>query len=103
MHNMYHVGTPLRSSPSPTSPPSLRPFGDFGVSFVATVAGRYTRRGGPRLSVQGEPLIVLTRRTCAFFSFSFCVEEKTKVSDREFDSRWRHSACETVIAVHMVK
>ena len=36
-------------------------FGDFGVSFVATVAGRYTRRGGPRLSVQGEPLIVLTR------------------------------------------
>ena len=37
------------------------------------------------------------------FSFSFCVEEKTKVSDREFDSRGRHSACETVIAVHMVK
>ena len=36
-------------------------FGDFGVSFVATVAGRYTRRGGPRLSVQGEPLVVLTR------------------------------------------
>ena len=36
-------------------------FGDFGVSFAATVAGRYTRRGGPRLSVQGEPLIVLTR------------------------------------------
>ena len=26
-------------------------FGDFGVSDVATVAGRYTRRGGPRLSV----------------------------------------------------
>ena len=40
---------------------SLRDFGDFGVSFAATVAGRYTRRGGPRLSVQGEPLIVLTR------------------------------------------
>ena len=36
-------------------------FGDFGVSFAATVAGRYTRRGGPRLSVQGEPLIVPTR------------------------------------------
>ena len=36
-------------------------FGDFGVSFVATVAGRYTRRGGPRRSVRGEPLIVLTR------------------------------------------
>ena len=35
-------------------------FGDFGVSFVATVAGRYTRRGGPRLSVQGEPLVVLS-------------------------------------------
>ena len=32
-------------------------FGDYGVSFVAAVAGRYTRRGGPRLSVQGEPLI----------------------------------------------
>ena len=36
-------------------------FGDFGVSFAATVAGRYTRWGGPRLSVQGEPLLVLTR------------------------------------------
>ena len=36
-------------------------FGDFGVSDVATVAWRYTRRGGPRLSVQGEPLVVLTR------------------------------------------
>ena len=36
-------------------------FGDFGVSFVSTVAGRYTRRGGPRRSVQGEPLTVLTR------------------------------------------
>ena len=36
-------------------------FGDFGVSFVATVAGRYTRRGGARLSVQGEPLLVPTR------------------------------------------
>ena len=34
-------------------------FGDFGVSDAATVAGRYTRRGGPRLSVRGEPLIVL--------------------------------------------
>ena len=33
-------------------------FGDFGVSFVATVAGRYTRRG---LSVQGESLLVPTR------------------------------------------
>ena len=36
-------------------------FGDFGVSYAATVAGRYTMRGGPRLSVQGEPLVVLTR------------------------------------------
>ena len=36
-------------------------FGDFGVSFVATVARRYTRWGGPCLSVQGEPVIVLTR------------------------------------------
>ena len=42
-------------------PEDFGDFGDFGVSFVATVAGRYTRRGGPRLSVQGEPLIVLTR------------------------------------------
>ena len=38
-------------------------FGDFGVSFASTVAGRYTRRGGPRLSVQGEPLLVPTRET----------------------------------------
>ena len=36
-------------------------FGDFGVSDAATVAWRYTRRGGPRRSVQGEPLVVLTR------------------------------------------
>ena len=35
-------------------------FGDFGVSFTVTVTGRYTRRG-PRLSVRGEPLLVLTR------------------------------------------
>ena len=36
-------------------------FGDFGVSFASTVAGRYIRWGGPRLSVQDELLIVLTR------------------------------------------
>ena len=36
-------------------------FGDFGVSFVSTVAGSYTRWGRPRLSVRGEPLMVLTR------------------------------------------
>ena len=29
-------------------------FGDFGVSFVATGAGRHTRWGGPRLSVQDD-------------------------------------------------
>ena len=43
---------------------SLMTFGDFGdsgVSFVATVAGRYTRRGGARLSVQEEALLVPTR------------------------------------------
>ena len=34
-------------------------FGDFGVSFVATVAGRYTRRGGPRLSVRLVTLVTL--------------------------------------------
>jgi len=46
-----------------STPPvtSVGDFGDFGVSFAATVAGRYTRWGDPRLSVQGEPLIVLTR------------------------------------------
>ena len=32
-------------------------FGDFGVSFASTVAGRYTRWGGPRLSVRGETLL----------------------------------------------
>ena len=42
-------------------------FGDFGVSDVATVAGRYTRRGGPRLSVQGEPLVVFNSKV-----FSIC-------------------------------
>jgi len=40
---------------------TLVDFGDFGVSSASTVAGRYTRWGGPRLSVQGEPLVVLTR------------------------------------------
>ena len=44
-----------------SAPRSIFDFGDFGVSDAATVAGRYTRRGGPRLSVQGEPLVVLTR------------------------------------------
>ena len=37
-------------------------FGDFGVSFADAVAGRYTRWGGPRLSVQGEPLIIVLTR-----------------------------------------
>ena len=36
-------------------------FGDFGVSFVSMMAGRYTGRVGPRLSVRSVPLIVLTR------------------------------------------
>ena len=39
------------------TPPHFGDFGDFGVSFAATVAWRYTRRGDPRLSVQGEPLL----------------------------------------------
>ena len=30
-------------------------FGDFGVSFVSTVVGRYTRRGGPGRSVRASP------------------------------------------------
>ena len=37
--------------------PTFGDFGDFGVSDAATVAWRYTRRGGPRLSA----LVVLTR------------------------------------------
>jgi hypothetical protein len=36
---------------------------------------------------------------CLFF-FSFLRRRKTKVSDRELDSRRWHSACETVIAVN---
>ena len=31
-------------------------FGDLGVSFAATVAGRYTRRGGLRFSVASPHL-----------------------------------------------
>ena len=42
-------------------------FGDFGVSFVATVAGRYARRGGPHLFVRGELLLVLTFNGCVVF------------------------------------
>jgi len=41
--------------------PTAGDFRDFGVSFTATVAGRYTRRGGLRLSVRGGPLLVLKR------------------------------------------
>ena len=36
-------------------------YGDFGVSFAATVSGRCTRRGRSRLSVLGEPLLVPKR------------------------------------------
>ena len=36
-------------------------FGEFSVLFASTVAERYTRRGDPRLSVRGVPLLVLTR------------------------------------------
>ena len=46
---------------SPSPHPAFDDFGDFGVLFASTVAGRYTRRGGPRRSVRDEPLIVLTR------------------------------------------
>jgi len=63
-----HPGSPGEGTGGGSPPPSLLSnrrvfgdFGDFGVSFVATVAGRYTRRGAPRLSVQNEPLLVLTR------------------------------------------
>ena len=36
-------------------------FGDFAVSCTATVAGRYTGRGDPRLFLRSETLIVLMR------------------------------------------
>ena len=63
VHTDPFVGLPLPDRPGFVQEHELLKviFGDFGVSFAATVAGRYTRRGGPRLSVQGEPLIVLTR------------------------------------------
>ena len=51
----------IRLLDKPVTLRRLCDFGDFGVSDVATVAWRYTRRGGPRRSVQGEPLVVLTR------------------------------------------
>ena len=37
----YHIGTIVAGGD----------FGDFGVSFVSTVAGRYTRRGGPLVTL----------------------------------------------------
>ena len=37
------------------------------------------------------------------FVFFFFRRRKTEVSEREIDSRRRHSACETVIAMHLVK
>ena len=55
----YYLGGQVMAHPK--SRGDFGDFGDFGVSFEATVAWRYTRWGGPRLSVQGEPLIVLTR------------------------------------------
>ena len=66
-HTRYRSGTTGRDDTRITKRTKGRrqadrgDFGDFGVSFEATVAGRYTRRGGPRLSVQGRPLLVLTR------------------------------------------
>ena len=87
-----------------------RDFGDFGVSFVATVAGRYNDglpffffflcRRKTKVSDRGFE----SRRrhivaVCLFF-FSYLRRRKTKVSDRELDSRRWHSACETVIAVN---
>ena len=57
-------------------------------------------RGAWRKSL--DFLVLEGRLSVAFFLFLFA-SRKTKVSDREFDSRGRHSACETVIAVHMVK
>ena len=54
------------------------------------------REGGGERESKGQGMSV------DFFLFLFA-SRKTKVSDREFDSRGRHSACETVIAVHMVK
>ena len=42
-------------------PWALGDFGEFDASFVATVAGLYTRRGGPCLSVRGGCQFVPTR------------------------------------------
>ena len=50
-------------------------FGDFAVSFVSTVAGCYTRRGGPRLSVRAPAFLFhFARRPRGTFSFCqfFC-------------------------------
>jgi hypothetical protein len=47
---------------------------DRGASekrILWAVAGRYTRWGGPRLSVQGEPLIVLAFGDFGDFGVSF--------------------------------
>ena len=96
--------------------------GGLGVSFAATVAGRVCRL--LLVSVRGGVCCRHIVAVCLFF-FPFCVEEKNqvscrgfdprgeffffwrrrkiKVSCRGFDPRWPHSACETVIAAHMVK
>ena len=58
------------------------------------------------LNIRGAVAVVGGRGVggeSAPFFFFFLRRRKTKVSDREFDPRWRHSACETVIALHMVK
>ena len=36
-------------------------FGDFGVSFVATVVGRYTRRGDPHFPFRASPYCATQR------------------------------------------
>ena len=55
-------------------------------------------------SEQISPAVAGGRATEAFlFLCLFVSKKKIKVSGRGFDSRWPHSVCETVIAVHMVK
>ena len=54
-------GTPGHNCSLHNFCPQTFDFSDFVVSFAATVAGRYTRRGGPHLFVRGESLVVLTR------------------------------------------
>ena len=65
--------------------------------------------GGGVPAVRSAPLSVVAGAgvpsfaLVSVFFFFFFRRRKTEVSEREIDSRRRHSACETVIAMHLVK